>query len=187
MMLKPFAIVCMLCASCAAIADDAQTEWKPMPEELKSGWKLPKAYLMAGTGFMKAELGSVSMDGYLAQAGMGVKVGNYVALEARYISAPALSGNSGMEGEIKGFGSGVTVYLPLNHRSKAFVRYDLLKLTAEVEKNSIKAEQEERVSSYSVGVEGRISGKNYMRGSYQLLKGDLIEGEVIELAYLRRI
>ncbi len=173
-------------AAVASSGGSPESEWKPMSESLKSGWSLPKAYLMAGTGFLNAESGTSKLDGYMAEAGIGLKLGKYFAVESRYMAAPSLSGDD-LSGDLKAFGSGLTVYLPISHKAKAFARYDILRLTAKVEKNSVEGQIKERAQGFSVGVEGRITGKNYIRGSYQQLKGDEIEADVIEVAYLRRM
>lgn len=188
--------VCVLMAACLvsgqAAADDGG-DWVPMDQALKKGWKIPKSYLMAGTGFLSGEVPSrsgASVSGVLAEVGLGMKIGQYLAVEGRYFSAPNVSGD-GLSGEVKGYGSGLTAYLPINKSLKAFARYDILHVETDLQAKSGTGHVDIDARSHAVtaGVEARIVGKNYMRASWQRIEADknAADIDIYEVAYLRRL
>lgn len=181
--------------STAALAhdDDMSNGWQPLASELKAGpSSMPKAYLMGGTGFIKTETtlsgSKINAQGMLAEVGVGLKLGMYAAIEARYFTAPSMSADGNLDAKLSGFGAGLTGYVPLNYCTKLFARYDLSRVTERFsDQAGSKVSVRDRINGFSLGVEGRLVGKNYLRASYQILRGTKIDGDVAELAYIRRL
>lgn len=165
--------------------------WEPISTAITSNWNVPRSYFMGGTGYMNAEGKSdESMSGPFAQAGVGLKIGRYFAIETRVLASSVLSGKgaNNESADLFGFGSGITAYLPLGKFSKGFVRYDLLSLKTTVKQvGGTEREISSRVNAVGIGAEGRIHGKNYLRGTYEVFSGNELDGDFFELSVLRRM
>lgn len=165
--------------------------WEPLSTAFKSNWEVPKSYLMGGVGYMNAESkDGTQLSGTFAQAGIGLKIGRYFAIETRALSGNALGadGANNESADVFGFGSGVTAYMPLGRFSKGFVRYDYMSITSTVNQvGGTEREISSRVNAVGVGVEGRIRGKNYIRATYEVFSGEELDGDFIELSVLRRM